>query len=492
MRLIFSSIFFLLLLSHSQAEEPAIIEQETATNDSSVLVETVESEEVAGVYVIPIQGPIGKPALYIVRRAVKEAIENDVDVILIDMNTPGGALDSTLEIMKILDRFEGRTITFVNAEAISAGSYIAIVTDSIYFVDDGLIGAAEAVSGTGQEIPEGMKRKLQSYLNAKIRNYTEDYRYRGDVMRAMTDPNFEFKIDEEVFSKEGDLLTLTAEEAITPYGDPPENLLGASIVEELTDVLDAEFGEEGYEIKEFEITWSENLAKWMQGIVPALLGIGMLLLFIEFKTPSFGILGGVGIALIVIVFASNYVAGLAGYEVILLFALGVIFLALEFFLFPGIVVLGFLGIVLILVSLVWSLADVWPTVDGDFSIDWGLVLQAFKTVILSTLFSLITIALIWRILPSRMLKGRLVLQETSPSPNPASVGGGIHAEKDTDLPAVGEIGEVLTELHPIGTVKISGKRYEATAETGSISKGSRIEVIGYKSFSLTVKEIIES
>jgi len=156
---------------------PAVEEAQTESEVDSPKSET----DSVGVYVIPIRGAIASPTLYIVRRGVKEAIENNVDVILIDMNTPGGALKDTLEIMKVLDRFPGETITFINNEAISAGAFISVITDRIYFTDDGQIGAAEVVSGTGQEIPEGMKRKLQSYINAKVRIYTEEYRYRGDV-----------------------------------------------------------------------------------------------------------------------------------------------------------------------------------------------------------------------------------------------------------------------------------------------------------------------
>ena len=52
----------------------------------------------------------------------------------------------------------------------------------------------------------------------------------------------------------------------------------------------------------------------MNVIAPLLMGLGLLGLFIEFKTPGFGVFGIAGISLFGIVFLSNYVAGLAGHE----------------------------------------------------------------------------------------------------------------------------------------------------------------------------------
>ena len=128
-------------------------------------------------YVIPIRDQIGPPILDILRRGMKDAIEQNVDLVVLDMDTPGGELGVTLEIMQeILDSlgsWEGKILTFVNKEAISAGAYIAIATQEIAFAPYSQIGAAEAVSGGGREIDPSMKRKINSYLKAKIRNFAQ-------------------------------------------------------------------------------------------------------------------------------------------------------------------------------------------------------------------------------------------------------------------------------------------------------------------------------
>ena len=70
----------------------------------------------AKVVVIPIREQISKPELFILRRGLKEAIDNGVQTIVLDMETPGGRIDVTFDMLKALEKFPGKTITYVNRE----------------------------------------------------------------------------------------------------------------------------------------------------------------------------------------------------------------------------------------------------------------------------------------------------------------------------------------------------------------------------------------
>ena len=185
----------------------------------------------AKVVVIPIRGQIAKPELYILRRGLKEAIEDKVDTIVLDMETPGGSLEVTFDMLKALGKFPGKTVTYINREAISAGALISAGTDEIYFAPDGIIGAAAPVLATGIEIESTMRGKIVSYLKARVRSMSEGKGYRGEVISAMIDMESELKIGDEVIKQKGELLSLTAQEAVKTYGDPPQPLLGAGIAE---------------------------------------------------------------------------------------------------------------------------------------------------------------------------------------------------------------------------------------------------------------------
>ncbi|MBL4576581.1 MAG: ATP-dependent Clp protease proteolytic subunit [Opitutaceae bacterium] len=478
-----------------QETEEAAAEAIKAEPDSVLEADLTEGEEEkVTVYVIPVKDVIDKPILYILRRGLKEAIANDIDAIVLDMDTPGGRMDIMLEIMEMMDRFEGDTATYVNPDAISAGAYIAASTKAIYFSNrQAAIGAAEVVSSTGEDINESMKRKVDSYLRAKVRSMTEEYPYRGDVMRAMMDSDFVFEVDGQVLKAKGELLTLTASEAMKEYGEDKAPLLGAGIHNDLESLLISRYGEKGYELKEFEVSWSEEFAQYMSKVIPIMMGLGMLLLFVEFKTPGFGLFGILGISLLLIGFGGNYVAGLAGNEALIFLFIGIIFIAVELFFFPGTMIFMVMGLFLILGSMIWSLADIWPTYgdavsDFDFSVLW----PAFKEMVLALFVAVVGGVILWRFLPKSSMAQRLVLAETSADPSTVISGGGSSFSGQTELPEIGATGVVLSDLHPSGMVEIRGHRFEAKVDVGTLSKGEAIIVIGYRNFYLAVAKNIES
>jgi membrane-bound serine protease (ClpP class) len=433
------------------------------------------------VIVIPVQGQIAKPVLYILRRGLKEAIAQKADVVVLDMKTPGGALNVTFEIMEALDKFPGRTVTFVNNEAISAGAFISAVTDDIWFAPDGVIGAAAPVLSTGGEIDKSMKLKIVSYLRARVRAISEGHPYRGQVISAMIDDDYELKIGDVVIKEKGELLSLTATEAAKTYGDPAQPLLAAGIAKSVDDLLTQKFGAGGYEIKQLEITWSEQLAVWLNTITPLLLGVGLLALFIEFKTPGFGVFGITGLVLLGVVFLGNFVAGLSGHEPILIFGLGVLLVLLELFFFPGIVVVALTGVLLMLGSLLWSMADIWPNEPIEFSGD--LFLNPLQDLLLGLVVAVGLFALVARFLPKGWFWTRLAVG--------GAVAGNALAPDVEQVRAalIGREGVAATDLFPGGQVEIDGRRHEARLQLGSARAGTPVRVVRHTEFELVVEVI---
>ncbi|MDP0497142.1 MAG: NfeD family protein [Verrucomicrobiota bacterium JB024] len=439
------------------------------------------------VYVVPIKGAIGPPQLYILRRALKDAIANGVETVILQMDTPGGRVDTTLEMMEALDNFEGETITFVDKDAISAGSYIAVATDAIYFAPKGKMGAAEAVTGNGQDIDESMQRKVSSYLRAVVRVLSETHRYRADVQRAMMDPAYVLEIDGHEIKPAGELLTLTATEAAREYGNPPQPLLAAGIVDSVDQLLDQRYGPGNYHVREFHLSWSEEFAKWFSTIAPVLISIGILLIIIEIKTPNFGLLGGLGIALVILAFLGNTFAGLAGNEPILLFFVGVILIALELFFFPGVIVVAALGLLSIVAAIVWSMADIWPTPDGGVTISGEALAEAFQNALIAVILAGIGLAILWRFLPSSPLFRRFISVGAVGGVSEVDAHGGSSSSGQTTLPDLGARGTVVRDLHPTGIIEIDGQQYQAKCAHGEIKRGQPVIVVQRGSFALVVE-----
>lgn len=440
----------------------------------------------AVVYVIPVQDQIAQPTLYILRRGLKEAIEQKADVVLLDMKTPGGDAGTTLEIMEALQKFPGETVTYVNTEAGSAGAIIAMITDEIYFAPTGVMGAAELILGTGQDAPEALKRKMTSYIAAKAEALSASPTpRRAEVLKAMMNADFELKIGDEVISPKGELLTVSAKRAIALYGDPPEPLLANGIAESVEALLTEKYGENGYEIRQFRVTWSESLAQYLTTFAPVLMGLGMLLLFIEFKTPGFGVPGIAGLTLLAIVFLGHYAAGLSGHEPLLVFAIGVVLLAVEVFFFPGVVVMALTGVVLMLGSLLWAMADLWPDEPVRFTGD--VFAGPIQNLGLAILITIVLAALILRFLPKTWFWDRLVLSaqidaKSQGGPSPSAAGWGANTD-----PLVGAAGITVTGMYPTGEVEVNGQRYEARHTLGHIGAGIPVVVRGRTAFGLIVE-----
>jgi len=447
------------------------------------------------VFVIPIRVEIAEPVQYLLRRGLKEAVAEHADAVVLDINTPGGDIAVTMEMMDDLKRFPGRTIAFVDSEAMSAGAFVSAVCDEIWFVSsptEGIIGAAAPVQSTGQDIDATMKGKLVSYLKARMRAISRGKEFRGEVISAMIDADMELringeevKIDGKPIKEKGALLSLTATEAMTPVGTPPRPLLGAGEARDVDDLLAKCFGAGGYRSTYLEATWSEELAVFLNHLAPALLGLGIFALFIGFKSQGFGGFIAVGVGLLTIVFLGSYVSGLSGHEPVIVFSIGLLLLLAEVLFFHSAGILGVVGFLLMMGSLFWSMADLWPgePIQAAWSAD--AFVQPMVNLGAGLGIAIVLGACLLRFLPRGWIWDRLTTS--------ATVGGSAQAAGGDPRAAglldalVGRRGVAATALRPGGQVEVDGRRFEAEVKVGAIDAGAPIIVLGRGSFALVVE-----
>lgn len=445
------------------------------------------------IVVIPVHGEINNANWYIFRRGVKEALSENADVLVLDINTPGGELSVTLDYIEALQKFPGETFTFVNPDAISAGAYISGATQKIFFSPNGKIGAAAVVSGSGEDVDKTMKMKIDSYLSALTKTFSKENPRRADVLRAMFDADYVLKIDGEILKDSngdpvkpaGTLLTLTAEEAMRPVGNPATPLFGSGIYENIDAMLAAQFAGTPYSVEIIEPLGLERFAQLAAPFLPILLGLGMLLIFIEIKSPGFGVPGISGIALIGLYFALQHAAGLAGYEGVLLFFAGVALILVEIFLVPGVFVFALAGIACIIGSIFWSGIDIWKLPDGSYDFDWEMLSTPLEHLGLTVVTIFAATLLAWKLLPAKWFRDKIVLQNKIGEFEDTRVQGA--RSRSENLPEVGATGTALTDFRPLGIVEINGHQFEASAESGAIQRGNAIAVVGFRDFELIVR-----
>jgi len=442
--------------------------------DAGLLASDAGAPPEKKVYVLPIRDNIESPLLYLVRRGVKEAMAAKADLLLIDMETDGGYVSVTEEIIKILNQFKGETVTYVNDRAFSAGAFISFATQKIYMAPQSVIGAAApilAMPGGGgvQPMPDTMEVKMVSALSALVRANAEKNGHNVEVANAMVNKTKELKIGDKVLNEKGQILTLTNREAEQEYGDPPKRLLSLGTVEDIDALLD-KLGYAGAQRHEIKPTGVERLGQWINAISPLLLIIGIVGIYIEFKTPGFGLPGIVGIVAFAIYFLGGYVAGLSGVEWVAVFIVGLALVALELFVFPGTVVLGFAGAALMLVAIVMAMVDVYPgmpTVPTFEKLELPL-----RDLLIAFAGAAVVVGVLSRWLPRTSFYGRLVSQTAS------GVNSVIQLESK-QAAEIGQVGVALSPLRPGGKAQFGSEILDVMSQGEMIEKGRRVKIIGH-------------
>lgn len=435
---------------------------------------TVAPKPVTKVFIVPIRADIMPPLVYVVRRGVKEAMEANADAIIFDMNTDGGRVDITEEIIGIISKFKGATITYVNDRAFSAGAFISVATQKIFMAPQSVIGAAAPImmspGGSGTEkMPDTVEVKMTSAIRALVRVQAEKNGHNIDVIEAMIDKTKAFEIDGEVLNKEGNILTLTDRQAAKEYGNPPKPLLSSGTVESL-DLLIEKLGYANATRTTIEPTGAEKLGTWINTISPLLLIIGIIGIYIEFKTPGFGLPGIVGIVAFTIYFLGGYVAGLSGAGWILVFLIGVALIAVELFVFPGTFIAGILGAIIMLVALVMAMVDVYPGTPALPSLpQLQLPLRDLSIALLVSVGIALVLA---RFLPETTLFNRLVSQGASGETSVA-------AQEARQSSRIGKVGVAIAPLCPGGKARFDEELLDVITRGEMIAKGQPVKIIGH-------------
>jgi len=453
----------------------------------------------AKVYVVPVRDDIMPPILYVIRRGVKDAMEAEADCLIFDMETNGGRVDITEDIFDIIGKFRGETVTYVNRDAYSAGAFIAVATQKIYMAPQSVIGAAAPImmgpTGGVSEMPSTMEVKINSAIRAKIRTQAEKNGYAVDVIEAMVDKTKKLERDKKIICQEGDILTLTNLEAEAKYGDAKTPLLSSGTVESIDSLIN-ELGYAGAQRVDIEPLGAEELGTWINAISPLLLLIGIIGLYIEFKTPGFGVFGAIGIAALVVYFFGGYVSGLAGIEWVAVFVLGVVLVAVELFWFSGTLIIGMVGVVCMLVALVMGMTDIYPDMPwfptgegkGDSmpqveGIDFALpdFSKPIRDLMIAFVLSIPVIWALAKYLPQTAFFARFASEAASGVESVAALA----AEVDSRL---GQVGEATTPLHPGGKAMFGDDMCTVVTQGEMIAVGAQVKVIGHRGSDLLVIE----
>ena len=432
------------------------------------------------VVVVPLHGEVAPSLLAFLRRAAKTAETDGASAIVFDMNTYGGRLDTATEIVNALNQIKIPTYTFINTNAGSAGAMIAIATQHIYMAPVSAIGAAAPVLSTGEDLPSTQKEKTISYWSALIRGSAIKNGHNPDLAEAFMNKDKEVRIGGRIVHAKGTVLSFNAQEATDRVDGKP--LLAEQIADSIAD-LTKKAGLKG-NVVTIEPSGFERIALWLTALAPVLLLFGIIGAYIEFKTPGVGLAGVVSAICFALFFLGHYLAGLAGWEVVALFILGVILVLIELLFFAhSTIVFGVVGVFLMMASLLWTMIDRYP--QQPFLPTGKMLAIPLLNMFIAIAGSFIAIALLARYLPRTSFYRRFALIDSNP-PGPSLAG--VPRQFATALAlAPGTQGTAVTVLRPSGKARFADHVVDVVTEGEFIVPQTPITVIQTDGMRVVVK-----
>lgn len=482
--------------------------------------------------IIEIKGEISDVTTESIRRRVAAARKEGAQVIVFEIDTPGGLVSSALDICNLIKGLSDlHTVAWVNSGAYSAGSMIAMACDQIVMSASSTIGDCGVILGgpTGpQEVPEELRAKAESpvieqFRDSAARNNYDPLLCESLVVKELVVYWIEHtQTGERRFVDEAEKKKLFGEpgEGFAPPPDQTDAVDASEwkLVESFVDVVSgksvkviqpvvkatelltmsqsratafgfckaiinnpaelAEFCGVTGEWSRLESTWSEDLTGWLTSMPVRifLLAIIMLGAYVEFNTPGVGVPGLVALIALAIFVGAPYLTGLANVWEIVIVLIGFILLAVEIFVIPGFGVAGICGIICIIVGL---LATFIPDEPGrTFPIYWPSLqpgLDGLRTGVI-VLASGASAGVVAMILFSRVMPNIRWLQGAMPL-NPAPVPAGPVVDPYRGYARVGDIGTITSPLRPSGKARFGDELVDVVTRGEYLDPPGQIEVI---------------
>lgn len=417
-----------------------------------------------------------------IQKGLEKAYADEVDAVLIHMNTYGGEVVFADSIRSAILNAGIPVYVFVDNNAASAGALISIACDSIYMRSAATLGASTVVDASGAAASD----KVQSYMRGIIRATAEA---KGKVKRVINgdttevwrrDPRIaEAMVDPDVFVPNlidtGKVLTFTAHEALMHgYCD--------AIVEDVPAVLN-QAGYSDYEVVVFNLKGVDKIRGRLMGSALRVVLIIIIVagIWFELQSPGIGLPSVAALAAAVLYFAPLYLEGLAQNWEIIVFVVGVLLLLAELFVIPGFGIAGVSGILCMMTGLVFALVGA----DFSFRVDGLAALQEpFLLVSLSIVAAILLMIWITSMIGTKGRFLQFLALHSSQKKEEGYVG------VPTDIfSLVGREGVVTTILKPSGKVSIDGKNYDAMALVGFIEPGTPVVVVRHEAGQVYVKAL---
>lgn len=386
--------------------------------------------------VLRVEGNIVPIVADYIIRGIREAEERGDEVCIIELNTPGGLLDTTEKIVRSILNADVPVVVYVSPQgawAASAGTFITISAHLSAMAPATSIGAAHPVS-VGEEMPEAQQKKATEYSAAWIQSIAEKRGRNPALVEAAVRESRSFTASQAVESRLVDFMADDLETVIKQINGREITLSsGRKVIINTT----------GTFIRYNEMTGVEKFLHMIShpNVAYILISLASIGLITEVSNPGLifpGVIGGICLffAFYSLGVLNAYWAGL----LLILLALG-LFITEIFVPSYGILTTG--GII----SLVIGSFTLFSGSDASMQVDPGIIVVTTVIIVAFVGF------LVW-----------------------ATVRGQRRKVATGKEGMIGQIAIVKAELNPRGKVLIDGELWTAEIENGTALPGEEVVV----------------
>lgn len=471
------------------------------------------------VRLVDFEGEIGAFLAAHVERQMEAAKKAGVDCLVLRIESPGGTVRDS---MAIGDRLLALTddihvVAWVAKEAYSGAAMVSLACDEIIVGRDAHLGDSQPIVAGPEGVPKPVGEKLESPLRAKFRAYAHRNGYPEALAEAMvsarvevlkvTDPKGaehyvrgrdyrEAAEDAALIAawtkkdltqkgspvvREGELLTMTAEEA-RRFGFVGRTFDGDAPYPASEDALLQALAAEGATIEKLELSMTEQASRWLlkiAGVLSAIVALALLVTLFQ-GIGTITIIGVIALALVLLINATaNQLNGFS----LFLILVGAILLAAEVFVIPGFGIAGVLGMGAIGAGFLFlATGSNFETPEFGFDEDGRKIAYDFAwQFIITVLAGIGVIAFLSRLFPSFGPARRMVLE--APGGPPVSP----EPERIAATTELGAEGVARSDLRPAGNAEIDGRLVDVLTDGAWLPAGTRIRVIQVEGNRVTVR-----
>jgi membrane-bound serine protease (ClpP class) len=405
------------------------------------------------VMVLTVDDAVAPSMVEYFKRGLNWADQQGAELVILQLNTPGGSIDSMNEIIQLIRNSRVPVVVYVapsGAMAGSAGTVVVLAGHAAAMAPGTAIGAASPVGSQGEDLGQTMQAKVKNILKATVRSLAEGRGPRAVELAEQTIDNAAAaSADEALAAGMVDFIAVNIPDLLRQLDGFKVKINGR---DQILITKDARIDTVSESFIERLLAVLTNSA-----IVFLLLTIGVQAILIEISSPG------------------GWVAGFIGVVCLALAAYGL-----------GVLPVNWFGVIFLIVAFVLFILDIKAPTHGALTAAGTVSLIVGALVMFNSpnvpSFQRVPVPLIiGASVSTGMIFFVIMLIGVRAQKTPVSMG----VES-----LVGRVGVARIDLAPRGQVQLGGELWTAELVDGeeSLSAGAQVEVVGVDGLRLLVRK----